>query len=182
MSADPTPRHEQPTTPDSFSPNPDALQQFPLAEENGAALLPALTKMLAPPHFPDELGRLGGYRVLGVIGAGGMGIVLRAEDSLLRRPVALKLMRPSLRLQPPSRERFLREAQAIAGVDHEHLVRIYAVGEERGLSFFAMELLHGESLSDRQQRGPLPMSEVIRIGKQIALGLHALHARGLVHR
>src|SRR5262245_10939310 len=129
MSADPTPRHEQPTTPESLLANPDALQ-LALAGDGGAASRPGLMKLLAPPQCPDELGRLGGYRVVGLIGAGGMGIVLRAEDALLRRPVALKVMRPMHDLQQTARERFLREAQAIAAVDHEHIVRIYAVGEE----------------------------------------------------
>src|SRR5262249_18311074 len=75
-----------------------------------------------------------------------------------------------------------REARAIAAIDQEHIVRVYAVGEQHGLPFFAMELLHGESLADRLSRGPLPIPEIVRIGKEIARGLQAAHALGLIHR
>jgi hypothetical protein len=138
---------------------------------------------LAPAEAPGELGRLGGYRVLSVLGTGGMGVVFLAEDVQLRRRVALKAMRTALAANPSARERFLHEARAMAAVRHDHFVTIHQVGEERGVPFFAMELLEGESLHDRLQReAPLPAAEVLRIARDAAEGLAAAHARGLIHR
>jgi hypothetical protein len=138
---------------------------------------------LAPPGAPGELGRLGSYRVLKVLGAGGMGVVLEAEDLHLQRLVALKAMRPSLAALPSARRRFLREARAMAAIHHDHIVTIHQVGEDRGAPFLAMELLQGETLDDRLQReGRLPVAEVLRIGRETARGLAAAHKRGLVHR
>jgi WD40 repeat protein len=138
---------------------------------------------LAPPEASDELGRLGGYRVLEVLGAGGMGIVFRAEDPQLERPVALKAMLPALAAGEAARQRFLREARAAAAIRHDHIVSIYQVGEDRGVPFLAMELLEGQSLEHRVQReGRLGAAEVLRIGRQVALGLAAAHRRGLIHR
>jgi tRNA A-37 threonylcarbamoyl transferase component Bud32/Leucine-rich repeat (LRR) protein len=138
---------------------------------------------LAPPQGPGELGRLAGYRVLKLLGAGGMGVVLQAEDLLLKRWVALKAMHPSLAASVSARKRFLREAQALAAIRHEHVVPIYEVGEDRGIPFLAMPLLHGENLEQRLQReGRLPLAEVLRIGREAAEGLAAAHSRGLIHR
>jgi WD40 repeat protein len=147
--------------------------------ESGAGAL----DFLAPPQAEGELGRLGSYRVLQVLGQGGMGVVFRAEDPQLRRPVALKAMLPILAATAGARQRFLREAQAAAAVRHDHVVTIFQVGEDRGVPFLAMELLEGESLEDRVQReGRLPVGEVLRIGREIAEGLAAAHKRGLIHR
>jgi serine/threonine protein kinase len=154
----------------------------PPANNGSTGPAAALPSILAAPQLPGELGRLGGYRVLGVIGRGGMGLVLRAEDAALQRPVALKVMHPELALQASARQRFIREARAIAAIDHEHIVRVYAVGEQHGLPYFAMEMLHGESLADRLGRGPLPFPEIVRLGKEIARGLQAAHALKLIHR
>ena len=135
---------------------------------------------------PGELGRLGPYRLLEVIGSGGMGIVYRAEDDDLGRQVALKTMRPELARRPLARQRFLREARSAASVDHENVVGIYNVGEAnsggRLVPFLAMPWLKGETLEDRLLRGPLGVDETIALGRQMALGLAAAHARGLVHR
>jgi WD40 repeat protein len=142
-----------------------------------------LTDFLAPPQEPDELGRLGPYRVLAVLGAGGMGVVYRAEDPALRRLVALKAMLPGLASSAASRERFLREARSAAALDHDHIVHIYQVGEDRGVPYLAMQFLQGEPLDDRLKRQPrLPLGEVLRIGREAAAGLHAAHKRGLIHR
>jgi serine/threonine protein kinase len=138
---------------------------------------------LGPPQEPGELGRLGAYRVLKVLGVGGMGIVFHAEDVQLRRPVALKCLLPALAATAPARQRFLREARAAAAIEHEHIVVLYQVGEHRGIPFLAMQLLQGESLAERLQREPLlPVSEVLRIGREIAVGLAAAHDKGLIHR
>jgi serine/threonine protein kinase len=140
-------------------------------------------EMLAAPQKTEEIGRLGPYRVLDVLGAGGMGVVFRAEDPALRRPVALKVMRRRLAASSAARQRFLREARAAAAVKHPHVVTLYHVGEDRATPFLAMELLEGETLETRLRRqGPLPLGEVLRIGREAAQGLAAAHERGLIHR
>jgi WD40 repeat protein/serine/threonine protein kinase len=144
---------------------------------------PELTEFLAPPQSKDEIGRLGTYRVLQILGAGGMGVVYKAEDPGLQRLVALKAMLPSLGATPTARERFLREARAAAGIKHDHIVTIFQVGEDRGVPFLAMEFLEGEPLDSRLKAVPrLPIGDVLRIGREIAAGLAAAHRRGLVHR
>jgi serine/threonine protein kinase/WD40 repeat protein len=137
---------------------------------------------LAPAEAPGELGRLGPYRVLEVLGQGGMGVVFRALDPALERQVALKVLPPGLAGSAPARERFLREARAAARVRHDHVVTIYHVGEDRGTPYLAMELLAGESLETALHRGPMSLAEVLRIGREAALGLAAAHEQGLVHR
>jgi eukaryotic-like serine/threonine-protein kinase len=143
----------------------------------------SLTNFLAPPQADDELGRLGKYRILKILGHGGMGVVYKAEDPLLKRTVAVKAMLPWLAANANAGQRFRREAQAMAGVEHDHIVRIYQVDEERGVPFLAMEFLKGEPLDERLQREQtLPLSEVLRMGREIAEGLAAAHATGLIHR
>jgi WD40 repeat protein len=142
-----------------------------------------LYDFLAPAQAPGELGQLGSYRVLQVLGSGGMGVVYRAEDPGLQRLVALKAMLPALAASESARQRFLREAQSAAAVKHDHIVSIYQVGEDRGVPFLAMEFLEGEPLEVRLEReGKLPVAEVLRIGREIALGLAAAHKRQLIHR
>src|SRR5262249_1401385 len=133
---------------------------------------------------PDELARLGPYLIRKVLGTGAMGIVFQAEDPHLRRLVALKVLKPSLAAYDEFHRRFLREAQLAASVDHEHVVTVYQVGEDRGVPFLAMKFLQGETLEDRLSRegGRLPLPEVLRIGREIAEGLAAAHERGLIHR
>jgi tRNA A-37 threonylcarbamoyl transferase component Bud32 len=145
--------------------------------------------VLGPAQAADEIGRLGGYRVLRVLGAGGMGIVFEAEDPQLKRKVALKVMRPELAEVPANRHRFLREAQAAAAIEHDHIVTIHQVGEDRGVPFLAMPLLKGETLEDALRRAEgvsppvtLPLADVLRITREIAAGLAAAHAAGLTHR
>ena len=138
---------------------------------------------LAPAEKPDEIGRLGPYRVLKVLGAGGMGVVFRAEDPHLERMVALKAMLPSMASSSTAKERFFREAKAAAALKHPHIVTIFQVGEDRGAPFLAMEYLEGEPLDDRLKRETrLPVPEILRIGREIAKGLAAAHEKGLIHR
>jgi serine/threonine protein kinase len=113
-----------------------------------------------------------------------MGVVFRAEDSHLRRLVALKVLLPSLAASPEFQRRFLREARLSAAIEHEHIVTVYQVGQDRGVPFLAMQLLRGETLEDRLERadGPLPLAEVLRVGREMAEGLAAAHDQGLVHR
>ena len=88
-----------------------------------------LTGFLAPPQQPDEIGRLGPYRVLKVLGAGGMGVVFKAEDPQLERPVAIKAMLPSLAASAMATKRFVREAKLSAQIKHNNIVTIYQVGD-----------------------------------------------------
>jgi len=109
---------------------------------------------------PCYAGAVESYRILKPLGAGGMGVVFEAEDTTLRRRVALKVMKPELAASPASRERFLREAQAAARVRHDHIVTIYQAGEGGGVVFLAMEYLHGETLDTLCQRqGPFRFAE-----------------------
>ncbi len=138
---------------------------------------------LRPPQKTGEIGRLGGYRILDVLGSGGMGTVFRAEDEQLQRQVALKIMRPEAAGKPAAGERFLREARATAALKNDHIVTIYQVGEDHGVLFLAMELLEGESLKEWMERNPRPNAdEILRIGIEITHGLEAAHKKGLVHR
>jgi serine/threonine protein kinase len=138
---------------------------------------------LDPAEAAGELGRLDGYPVLGILGKGGMGMVLLAQDPRLRRQVAIKVMLPQTACLPDAKERFLREARATAEVEHERVITIHHVGEVRGQPYLVMPLLRGESLRNRLDREPvLPVAEVLRLGRQIAEGLAAAHARGLIHR
>lgn len=138
---------------------------------------------LAPPQAPDELGRLGAYRVLRILGAGGMGVVFLAEEPDLKRQVTLKVMKPALATSVSARRRFLREAQAMAAVQHDHIIHINQIDQAGDIPFLAMPYLKGETLDDRLEReGSLALQEVVRIGREIAEGLSAAHERGLVHR
>lgn len=137
----------------------------------------------APPEKAGEVGLLGRYRILKKLGRGGMGAVYLAYDFALGRRIALKVMLPQFAATPEFRERFLREARAAAMVRSDHVVTIYDVGEERGIPFIAMEYLLGHPL-DRYLRvkGDLPLSHVLRVARETALGLAAAHELGLVHR
>jgi serine/threonine protein kinase len=138
---------------------------------------------LAPRRQAGELGRLGPYRVIRVLGRGGMGVVFLADDPALKRAVALKVMLPSIAAKPTARVRFLREARAAAGLEHDHIVPIYQVGEEGGVPFIAMPLLKGMTLEDYlRRRGRLTLPQILRVGREVAKGLAAAHDKGLVHR
>jgi hypothetical protein len=142
-----------------------------------------VTAILRPPEGPDEIGRLGEYRVLQVLGIGGMGVVFLAVDPQLERLVALKTLKPAMSASAGARRRFLREARAIARVSHDNIISILHVGEDRGVPFLVMPFLQGETLNARLQRqGVLPAAEVLRLGRAVAAGLGAAHAQGLIHR
>ncbi len=171
------PPSEVPTLP----PSDDAVSQSRKAEAEDDRQ--PVYSFLAQPHGHEEIGRLGPYSVLQVLGAGGMGVVFLARDGQLDRLVALKAMLPVVAAQPAARQRFLREARSTAAVEHDHVVSILHVGEEQGVPFLAMPFLRGEPLNTRLQRGgKLPLAEVLRIGWEAAEGLAAAHERGLIHR
>jgi len=138
---------------------------------------------LEPSNDPTKLGRLGAYEIDGVIGRGGMGVVLKAFDRALNRPIAIKVLAAQLATSGSARKRFSREAQAAAAVVHEHVVAIYAVDNSSKLPFIVMPFVPGRSLQDRlDTTGPLETREILRISIQTAAGLAAAHAQGLVHR
>lgn len=138
---------------------------------------------LAAPLEPDEIGRLAHYRILRLIGSGGMGLVVVAEDTLLRRQVALKLMRPNATALASGRERFLREARAMASLSSPNIVTCYAVGLADDVPYLAMELLAGQPLDELlRQVGSLSVERTVEIGRQIVQGLAVAHAQGLIHR
>jgi len=138
---------------------------------------------LVPSDQAGSLGRLGHYQILEVIGSGGFGVVLKAHDEKLHRIVAIKVLAPSLAASAEARQRFVREARAAAAVRHESVIAIFAVEEAETVPYLAMEYVDGDSLEQRFEReGSLALTQVLRIGSQVAAGLAAAHKRGLVHR
>ncbi|MHC5905054.1 serine/threonine-protein kinase [Streptomyces sp. S6] len=132
----------------------------------------------------DDTGRtVGGFRIEGEIGRGGMAVVYRARDLRLDRTVALKLLAPELARNDTFRQRFAHESKVAAGLDHPNIVPVFAAGEADGVIYIAMRYVQGSDLRrflDRE--GPLPLATTVRIAVQIASALDAAHAHGLVHR
>jgi eukaryotic-like serine/threonine-protein kinase len=126
--------------------------------------------------------RLGPYEVLSLIGAGGMGEVYQARDTRLDRKVAVKVLAPELASDADFRARFEREAKAISSLNHPHICGLYDIGREHGTEYLVLELLEGETLAARIERGPLPLAQVLRFGIEIADALEAAHRQGIVHR
>ncbi|MBI1831832.1 MAG: protein kinase, partial [Planctomycetes bacterium] len=139
---------------------------------------------LSPPQGPGELGRLDHYRVLKLLGKGGMGMVFMAEDTLLHRIVALKVMLPSIAKKAIAKDRFIREARATAKIEHDHIVTIYQVSKEDSeVPYLAMQFLRGMTLEDWLKAGKtLNIPQIMRIGKEVAKALAAAHAQQLIHR
>ncbi len=124
-----------------------------------------------------------GYRIDEVVARGGMGVVYRAYDPGLERPVALKLIAPELAGDERFRERFLRETRIVASLEHPHVLPVHAAGEEDGALFLVSRFVEGEDLGARLRReGPLGPEEALRVVGEVAEALDAAHARGLVHR
>ena len=157
----------------------DAIDSFPA--EAGATSVPL--DFLAPSDNPAMLGKLGEFEILEEIGCGGMGIVLKGYDHELNRYVAVKVLHPFCATSAAGRRRFVREAQAAAAIVHQHVVAIHAVDANHHPPYLVMPFVPGESLQQRLTRqGAFDVIDTLRIGQQVAEGLAAAHAQGLVHR
>ena len=132
-------------------------------------------------HESDRGQSPGRYEIQSPLGAGGMGEVYLARDLRLHRAVALKVLTPGIAGDGEFRERFLREAKAIAAFQHPGIGVLHDVAEDGGIAFLVMEHLDGETLAARLKQGALPMTEVVRLGREIASAL-AAHRQGFIHR
>jgi Tol biopolymer transport system component len=126
--------------------------------------------------------RLGPYEIKSPLGAGGMGEVYRAADSRLGRDVAVKVLPPHLSASEEVRARFEREARTVSSLNHPHICTLFDIGREGDTDFLVMELVEGETLAQRLETGPLPLAEVLKIGRQVADGLDRAHRAGVIHR
>jgi serine/threonine protein kinase len=126
--------------------------------------------------------RLGPYEIIGPLGAGGMGEVYKATDTRLNRTVAIKVLPPRFSENFEMKQRFEREAQTIAGLNHPHICTLYDVGRQEGVDFLVMEYLEGETLVQRLVRSALPLDEAMTVAIAIADALDKAHGQGITHR
>src|SRR4030042_5683694 len=173
--------------PRCHSENPDTSRfcghcSAPLSPEGKD--LASFTKTLASPVQALKKGALftNKYKISGEIGRGGMGVVFKAEDTKLKRPVALKLLPLELSYSPEAKERFIREAQAAAALDHPNICTVYEVEEQDGQAYIAMAYIDGTSLKARIAQGQLKIDEALEIAVQVAEGLAEGHRKGVVQR
>ena len=135
------------------------------------------------PDKSQMVGRqLGPYTLVATLGAGGMGEVYRAHDSMLGRDVAVKILPSHLTADPERRSRFAREARLLATLNHPHIGAIYGLEDIDGVAALILELVEGPTVADRLARGPLPIAEALAIARQLAEALDATHEKGIVHR
>lgn len=160
----------------------DSEDTSPSSTESIADELIRAGVMTAPPE-PGPMGRVGRYTVKRVLGMGGTGIVLQAADPELNRTVAIKVLAPSLAASGAARRRFAREGQAVAAIAHDNVVSVHHVEVGGRIPYLVMQYIDGSSLQDFvTAQGPLDVTTALRIAAQIAAGLDAAHAQGLVHR
>ena len=142
----------------------------------------------APPASPAEsadgpLTRIGRYELIEKIGRGGMGVVYRGKDTVIGRPVAVKMLISDSDVSDETRQRFFREARSAGQLTHRNIITIYDFGEESGRAYIVMELLTGESLTNLLARGvKLPLEQQVEIMMRVSEGLAFAHSRGIVHR
>jgi serine/threonine-protein kinase len=122
------------------------------------------------------------YQIIEELGRGGMGVVYKAEDTNLKRRVALKFLPPELTHVPDVKERFMREAQAAAALDHPNICTVHEFDEAEEKSYISMAYIEGQSLKKKIESGPLKLVEALQIAAQVAEGLHEAHKKGVVHR
>src|SRR5512136_1140258 len=125
---------------------------------------------------------LGHYRIIEKLGAGGMGVVYRAEDKTLDRQVAIKVLPEAFAGDPERLARFAREAKLLASLNHPNIAAIHGLEEHEGKRFLVLELVEGPTLAERLHKGPLPVLEALEVCRQIAEGLEAAHEKGIIHR
>ena len=126
--------------------------------------------------------KLGPYEIVSPLGAGGMGVVYKASDTRLNRTVAIKVLAAEFSENPEMKQRFEREAQTIAALNHPHICTLYDVGSQDGAEFLVMECLQGETLAQRLERGPLPLDEALKVAMALADALDKAHGQGVTHR
>jgi serine/threonine protein kinase/Tol biopolymer transport system component len=126
--------------------------------------------------------KLGPYEVISAIGAGGMGEVYKARDTRLSRTVAIKVLPERVAADPERKQRFNREARAIAALNHPNICVVHDIGEDNGTHYLVMEYVEGETLTQRLEKGALPLDEAIEYAIEIADALHKAHQQGIVHR
>jgi serine/threonine protein kinase/Tfp pilus assembly protein PilF len=141
----------------------------------------SVTKTIVSPAMEGST-VAGKYRIIEKLGEGGMGVVYKAEDTRLKRTVALKFMPPELMRDSDAKERFVREAQAAAALSHPNICTVYEIDEEEGKSFIVMEYIEGQSIREKVKISPLEISEALDIAIQAAQGLQEAHKRGIIHR
>jgi len=163
----------------AYNSDGSSIPEFKISPEGTKVSL----SFLSSPQGPDELGRLGSYKIIKLLGAGGMGLVFEAEDTLLRRQVALKVMKPEIAIKADHRQRFLQEARSGAAIPHDNIATVFQVGIENNVPYLAMQFLQGESLGSKLHRdGKIPVDESLRIIREVALGIAAAHETNLIHR
>lgn len=162
------------------------LDRLPVA---GDALLanPVVAPLASMGRAPAQMAlasgrRVGAYEIVAPLGAGGMGEVYRARDTRLDRTVAIKVLAVDVAHDPQARDRFEREARAVAALNHPHICTLYDVGNHDGIDFLVMEYLEGQTLAARLAKGPLPVEQALRCAIQIASALDKAHRAGIVHR
>ena len=167
--------------------NPDTAKfcsecATPLPSAEGTSVLQ--TKTLVSPKESLQKGSTvaGRYTIIEEVGRGGMGVVYKAEDTKLKRTVALKFLPPELTHIPDVRERFMREAQAAAALDHPNICTVFEFDKAEDTSFISMAYIEGQSLKKKIESGPLELEEALRIAMQVVEGLQDAHRKGVVHR
>lgn len=144
---------------------------------------PELVAVLHPPQGSDEIGRLPGYRILKVLGKGGMGVVCLGVDEKLNRRVAIKLILPGMAADPRATAMFLREARALAAAPHDNVVTVFQVGQDGETPFLVMEFLEGETVAHWMKNNPSRcLGDVLRIAREAIAGLAYAHSKGVIHR
>src|SRR5215469_310080 len=133
--------------------------------------------------MPIAIGtHLGSHEITALLGRGGMGEVYRARDLKLKREVAIKILPEEFSRDADRVNRFQREAEVLASLNHPNIANIFDLEEQGGSRYIVLELVEGETLADRIVRGPIPIAEAVGIAKQICEALEAAHERGIIHR